>query len=325
MAEAMTPRAAPGEGISTVQLIGLGGLLALLLVAPAVIYPIALMKVLCFALFACAFNLVLGYTGLLSFGHAAFFGWAAYVSAHVVKVWGLPPELGILAGTGAGAALGLGFGWLAIRRQGIYFAMVTLALAQMMFFVALEVPFTHGEDGIQAVPRGMLFGLLDLSLPFPMYYTVLAIFLIGFAIIYRTINSPFGQVLKAIRENEPRAISLGYRVDQYKLLAFTLSAGLAGLAGATKALVFQLASLTDVTWQMSGEVVLITLLGGVGTVFGPVVGAVIWVFLETYLAGIGSWVSVIQGAIFVIVVLTFRKGVVGEIGELLRRRSGPGG
>src|SRR5580658_370873 len=320
MADAIPARAAPGEGLSTPMKLILGLLLALLLVAPALVYPIALMKVLCFALFACAFNLVLGYTGLLSFGHAAFFGWAAYVSAHVVKVWGLPPELGILAGTAAGAALGLVFGWLAIRRQGIYFAMVTLALAQMMFFVALEVPFTHGEDGIQAVPRGTLFGVFDLTQPYTMYYTVLAIFLIGFAVIYRTIHSPFGQVLKAIRENEPRAISLGYKVDHYKLLAFTLSAALAGLAGATKAIVFQLASLTDVTWQMSGEVVLITLLGGVGTVFGPVVGAAIWVFLETYLSSIGSWVTVIQGTIFVIVVLTFRKGVVGEIAEWLKRR-----
>jgi branched-chain amino acid transport system permease protein len=308
------------ETMTTRVQLALGALLLLLLVAPTLIYPIALMKVLCFALFACAFNLVLGYTGLLSFGHAAFFGWAAYVAGHVVKIWGLTPDLAILAGTAAGAGLGLVFGWLAIRRQGIYFAMVTLALAQMMFFVALEVPFTHGEDGIQAVPRGWLFGLIDLSNTYAMYYTVLAIFLIGFGIVYRTIHSPFGQVLKAIRENEPRAISLGYKVDQYKLLAFTLSAGLAGMAGATKAIVFQLASLTDVTWQMSGEVVLITLMGGVGTVFGPVVGAAIWVFLETYLSGIGSWVTVIQGGIFVLVVLTFRKGVVGEIAELLRRR-----
>ena len=322
MTQAIIARAPPGAGLSAGTRILLALLLLLLLAAPALIYPIAVMKVLCFALFACAFNLVLGYTGLLSFGHAAFFGWAAYVSAHVVKIWGLPPELGILAGTAAGAALGLGFGWLAIRRQGIYFAMVTLALAQMMFFVALEVPFTHGEDGIQAVPRGTLFGLFDLSEPYTMYYTVLAIFLIGFVILYRTIHSPFGQVLKAIRENEPRAVSLGYKVDLYKLLAFTLSAGLAGLAGATKALVFQLASLTDATWQMSGEVVLITLLGGVGTVFGPVVGATIWVFLETYLSGIGSWVTVIQGSIFVIVVLTFRKGVVGELGQWLERRGG---
>jgi len=322
MTETMTTRSLPGDTISLRARLALGVLLLLLLVAPTLIYPIALMKVLCFALFACAFNLVLGYTGLLSFGHAAFFGWAAYVTGHVVKVWGLTPELAILAGTAAGAALGLGFGWLAIRRQGIYVAMVTLALAQMMFFVALEVPFTHGEDGIQAVPRGWLFGLIDLSNSYAMYYTVLAVFLIGFGIVYRTIHSPFGQVLKAIRENEPRAISLGYKVDQYKLLAFTLSAALAGMAGATKAIVFQLASLTDVTWQMSGEVVLITLMGGVGTVFGPVVGAAIWVFLETYLSGIGSWVTVIQGGIFVLVVLTFRKGVVGEIGELLTRRGG---
>ena len=320
MAERMTTRSLPGDTVSTRAKLALGVLLLLLLVAPTLIYPIALMKVLCFALFACSFNLVLGYTGLLSFGHAAFFGWAAYVAGHVVKVWSMPPEIAILVGTAAGAGLGLVFGWLAIRRQGIYFAMVTLALAQMMFFVALEVPFTHGEDGIQAIPRGMLFGLIDLTNSYAMYYTVLAIFLIGFGIVYRTIHSPFGQVLKAIRENEPRAISLGYKVDQYKLLAFTLSAGLAGLAGATKAIVFQLASLTDVTWQMSGEVVLITLMGGVGTVFGPVVGAAIWVFLETYLSGIGSWVTVIQGTIFVLVVLTFRKGVVGEFAELLRRR-----
>jgi branched-chain amino acid transport system permease protein len=317
---AATTRSLPGDTVSLRARLVLGALFLLLLAAPALIYPIALMKVLCFALFACAFNLVLGYTGLLSFGHAAFFGWAAYVAGHVVKAWGMPPEVAILAGTAAGAGLGLVFGWLAIRRQGIYFAMVTLALAQMMFFVALEVPFTHGEDGIQAVPRGWLFGFIDLSNSYAMYYTVLAVFLIGFGIIYRTIHSPFGQVLKAIRENEPRAISLGYKVDQYKLLAFTLSAALAGMAGATKAIVFQLASLTDVTWQMSGEVVLITLMGGVGTVFGPVVGAAIWVFLETYLSGIGSWVTVIQGAIFVLVVLTFRKGVVGEIGELLRKR-----
>jgi branched-chain amino acid transport system permease protein len=298
------------------------GAILLLLAAPTLIYSITLMKILCFALFAAAFNLLLGYTGLLSFGHAAFFGWAAYVSAHAVKVWGLPPELGLLAGTGAGAGLGVVFGWLAIRRQGIYFAMVTLALAQMMFFVALEVPFTHGEDGIQAVPRGLLFGLIDLSQPYAMYCLVLAVFLAGIAIIYRVIHSPFGQVLTAIRENEPRAVSLGYTVDRYKLLAFTLSAALAGLAGATKALVFESATLTDVTWEMSGEVVLITLLGGVGTVFGPVVGAVIWVLLETYLAQIGSWVLVIQGLIFVLCVLTFRRGVVGEIlGRLQRRPS----
>jgi branched-chain amino acid transport system permease protein len=314
-----TATATPDQGMSTAMRVALIGLLGFALVAPAIFYPIALMKVLCFALFACAFNLLLGYTGLLSFGHAAFFGWAAYIAAHSVKVWGLPPELGILAGTAFAAFLGLIFGWLAIRRQGIYFAMVTLALAQMVYFVALEVTFTHGEDGIQAVPRGKFLGFIDLSQSYTMYYFVLAIFLFGFGLIYRTIHSPFGQVLKAIRENEPRAISLGYKVDQYKLLAFVLSAGLAGLAGATKAMVFQLASLTDVEWQMSGEVVLITLLGGVGTVFGPLVGAVIWVFIETYLSGFGSWVTVIQGTIFVVVVLTFRKGVVGELTELVRR------
>jgi branched-chain amino acid transport system permease protein len=295
-------------------------LLALALAAPTLVYPVALMKVLCFALFACAFNLLLGYTGLLSFGHAAFFGWASYVTAHAVKVWGLPPELGILAGTGAAAGLGVIFGGLAIRRQGIYFAMVTLALAQMLFFVALEAKFTHGEDGIQGVPRGTLFGLIDLNQPYAMYYVVLAIFLAGFGLIYRIIHSPFGQVLQAIRENEPRAISLGYRVERYKLMAFTLSAALAGLAGATKSLVFQLASLTDVEWQTSGEVVLITLIGGVGTVFGPIVGAAIWVFIETYLAAAGSWVTVIQGAIFVLVVLTFRRGVVGEISAFVKKR-----
>jgi branched-chain amino acid transport system permease protein len=295
-------------------------LLLLAIAAPAVIYPVALMKVLCFALFAGAFNLLLGYVGLLSFGHAAFFGWASYITAHAAKVWGWPPELAILAGTAAATGLGVVFGGLAIRRQGIYFAMVTLALAQMLFFVALEASFTHGEDGIQGVPRGMFLGFIDLGQPYVMYYFVLAIFLLGFGLIYRVIHSPFGQVLQAIRENEPRAISLGYRVDQYKLVAFTLSAGLAGLAGSTKALVFQIASLTDVEWQTSGEVVLMTLIGGVGTVFGPVVGAAIWVFIETYLSAFGSWVTVIQGAIFVIVVLTFRRGVVGELSALLSKR-----
>ena len=295
-------------------------LLALGLAAPFFLYPVFLMKALCFALFACAFNLLIGYAGLLSFGHAAFMGSAAYITAHTVKHWGLTPELGILAGTAVAAVLGAAFGWLAIRRQGIYFAMVTLALAQMVFFFALEARFTGGEDGIQAVPRGHLFGLIDLGHPLTMYYFVLAVFLIGFAIIYRTIHSPFGQVLKAIRENEPRAISLGYKTDQYKLLAFILSATLAGLAGSTKSLVFQLASLTDVQWQMSGEVVLMTLLGGLGTVFGPVVGAFIDVTLENYLAQFGSWVTIIQGGIFVVCVLTFRRGVVGEIAHFARRR-----
>jgi branched-chain amino acid transport system permease protein len=295
-------------------------LLALAVAAPFVFYPVFLMKALCFALFACAFNLLIGYVGLLSFGHAAYFGAAAYVTAYAVKAWGFDPLSGILLGTASATLLGAVFGWLAIRRQGIYFAMVTLALAQMVYFVALQAPFTGGEDGIQAVPRGYLFGVIDLGQPYAMYYFVLAVFLIGFAIIYRTIDSPFGQVLKAVRENEPRTISLGYKTDRYKLLAFILSAMLAGLAGSTKSLVFQLASLTDVQWQMSGEVVLMTLLGGLGTVLGPVVGAFISITMENYLAQFGSWVTVIQGAIFVVCVLTFRRGVVGEIIELARRR-----
>jgi branched-chain amino acid transport system permease protein len=295
-------------------------LLALAVAAPFVLYPVFLMKALCFALFACAFNLLIGYVGLLSFGHAAYFGTAAYITAYAVKAWGLDPLAGILLGTAVAAALGAVFGWLAIRRQGIYFAMVTLALAQMIYFVALQAKFTGGEDGIQAVPRGELLGFIDLNQPYTMYYFVLAVFLVGFAVIYRSIDSPFGQVLQAIRENEPRTISLGYRTDRYKLLAFILSATLAGLAGSTKALVFQLASLTDVQWQMSGEVVLMTLLGGLGTVLGPVVGAFILITMENYLAQFGSWVTVIQGAIFVVCVLTFRRGVVGEVIELMRRR-----
>lgn len=291
------------------------------LVAPAVIYPVFLMKVLCFALFALAFNLLIGYVGLLSFGHAMFFGFAAYVSGYAVKAWGFSPELGILAGTACAAMLGLVTGLLAIRRQGIYFAMVTLALSQMVFFYCVQAKFTGGEDGIQAIPRRALFGLIDVKSDLAFYYLVLAIFSFGFLVIWRAIHSPFGQVLKAIRENEPRAISLGYRVDQYKLLAFVLSATLAGLAGATKALVFQLASLTDVTWQMSGEVVLMTLVGGMGTVFGPIVGAGIIITMQNYLAGFGEWVLVIQGFIFVVVVLAFRKGIVGEIQAWWTRRA----
>ena len=302
----------PGQD-STRNAIILGIGLLIALAAPYVLYPVFVMKVLCFALFACAFNLLIGFAGLLSFGHAAFFGAAAYVSAHAAKVWGFPPELAILAGTATAAALGLLFGWVAIRRQGIYFAMITLALSQMIFFLALQLPFTGGEDGIQAVPRGMLFGVIDLNQPLAMYFFVLAVAVFGFALIWRTVHSPFGQVLKAIRENEPRAISLGYRTDQYKLLAFVLSAGLAGLAGGTKALVFQLASLTDVTWQMSGEVVLMTLLGGMGTLFGPVVGAALVVTLQNYLAATQFPVTVVTGAIFVVCVLVFRRGIVGEI------------
>jgi branched-chain amino acid transport system permease protein len=296
------------------------GFVALMAFAPFVGgYPVFLMKVLCFALFACAFNLLIGYVGLLSFGHAMFFGMSAYVSAHTVKVLGWNPEFGILAGAAVAAVLGLIVGLIAIRRQGIYFAMVTLALSQMVFFFCLQAPFTGGEDGIQSVPRRALFGVIDTKNDLTMFYVVLAIFVICFAIIYRTIHSPFGQVLKAIRENEPRAISLGYQVDRYKLLAFVLSATLAGVAGSTKALVFQLASLTDVTWQMSGEVVLMTLVGGMGTVFGPVVGAAVIIGMQNYLSGLGEWVLVVQGLIFVVVVLLFRRGIVGEIAARFKR------
>lgn len=284
------------------------------------LYPIFVMKVWCFALFACAFNLLLGYVGLLSFGHAAFFGGAAYIAAHSVKVWGFTPELGILAGTLVAAVMGLVVGLLAIRRQGIYFAMITLALAQMVYFVALQAKFTGGEDGIQAVPRGRLFGLLDLTDSINLYYTVFAIFMAALLLIYRTVHSPFGQVLKAIRENEARAVSLGYSVDRYKLAAFVLSAALAGLAGGTKAIVFQLASLTDIHWTMSGEVVLMTLLGGIGTIFGPIFGGALIVTLQDQFASTGAWVTIITGAIFVLCVLAFRRGVVGEIIHLFRKR-----
>ncbi|NYZ12008.1 branched-chain amino acid ABC transporter permease [Azospirillum sp. RWY-5-1] len=313
-----------GEGLLTgpVRTVLAAVLLVLLLAAPFALYPVFLMKVLCFALFACAFNLLIGFVGLLSFGHAAFFGGAAYISAHTVKVWGVTPEIGILLGTAFAAALGMVFGLLAIRRQGIYFAMITLALAQMIFFLALQMPFTGGEDGIQAVPRGRLFGVIDLTSPLAMYYTVLAIAVLGFLIIWRTVHSPFGQVLKAIRENEPRAISLGYRTEQYKLAAFVMSAALAGLAGATKAIVFQLATLTDVSWQMSGEVVLMTLLGGMGTLFGPVVGAALVVTLQNYLAATNLPVTVVIGAIFVVCVLVFRRGIVGELTRILKGSRG---
>lgn len=296
-------------------------ILAALLVAPVVIYPVFLMKVLCFALFACAFNLLIGYVGLLSFGHAMFFGFAAYIAGHTIKVLGWPTELGLAAATFTAALMGLAVGLIAIRRQGIYFAMVTLALSQMVFFFCLQAKFTGGEDGIQAIPRRPVFGVIDIQNDLTLYYFVLAIFVAGFLLIYRTIHSPFGQILKAIRENEPRAISLGYRVDHYKLLAFVLSAGLAGLAGATKALVFQLASLTDVQWQMSGEVVLMTLVGGMGTVLGPVVGAAVIVAMQNYLKGLGEWVLVIQGLIFVLTVLVFRRGVVGEIWAAINKRT----
>ncbi|HZG21516.1 MAG TPA: branched-chain amino acid ABC transporter permease [Herbaspirillum sp.] len=313
--------------------IGIAVLLILLLAAPFGIYPVFLMKMLCFALFACAFNLLIGYTGLLSFGHAAFFGWAGYMCGQALKVWGLPTELGLIIGTLVGALIGLVMGLLAIRRQGIYFTMITLALAQMLFFVALQMPFTGGEDGLQGVPRGKLLGFLSLESDMTLYYVVLAIAVAGFALIVRTIHSPFGQVLKAIKENEPRAISLGYDVARYKLLAFVLSAGLAGLAGATKTLVLGFETLTDVHWSMSGLVVLMTLVGGLGTILGPIVGAVIIIMLENKLGDIGTWlasatnidwfntlgdsVTIVTGFIFIVCVLAFRKGIVGEIQALI--------
>lgn len=314
----LAPIAATGDGLRH-QRLAIALLAGLLALAPLVLYPVFLMKVLCFALFACAFNLLIGYVGLLSFGHAAFFGTAAYAAGHAAKVWAFTPELAVLFATACSAALGLVFGWLAIRRQGIYFAMITLALAQMLYFFYLQAPFTGGEDGIQAIPRGRLLGLFDLSHDLTMYWVVLAVFLAGFLLIYRTIHSPFGQVLKAIRENEPRAISLGYDTDRYKLAAFVLSAALAGTAGGTKAIVFQLASLTDVHWTMSGEVVLMALVGGLGTVFGPVAGAAVIVSLQNYLAGLGHWVTIVQGCIFVACVLAFRRGLVGELARLIRR------
>ena len=309
-----SPLAAQSQTIAFVVLV------VALIVAPFFTYPLFLMECMCFALFALAFNLLIGYVGLLSFGHALYFGWASYMAAHAAKDWGLSPELSILVGTATAALCGLIAGALAIRRQGIYFAMITLALAQMMYFVALRAKFTGGEDGIQSVPRGHLFGLFDLSNTAAMYVFVFVIFIGGFLLIRRIIHSPFGEVLKAIRENDLRAISLGYRVDRYKLMAFVLSATLAGLAGATKALVVQIASLTDVYWPMSGEVVLMTLVGGLGTVFGPIVGAFVILAMQYKLAFMGQWVLVIQGVIFVICVLMFRRGIVGEIAHRLRIR-----
>ena len=307
-------------GFSGAQSIAFLILLGLIAILPFVgIYPVFLMKVLCFALFACAFNLLIGYVGLMSFGHAAFFGMGSYVTAWTAKNWGLSPELAILLGGVTGAGLGVVFGWLAIRRQGIYFAMITLALAQMVYFFCLQAPFTGGEDGIQQVPRGSLFGLISLQPDMTTYWVVAAVFLIFFLVIHRTVHSPFGQVLKAIRENEPRATSLGYRTDDYKLIAFVLSCFIAGIAGGTKSLVFGIATLTDVNYSMSGEVVLMTLLGGLGTIFGPVAGAAVIVGLENYLAQFGAWVTVTKGAIFVVCVLAFRRGIIGEIGALFRR------
>ena len=282
------------------------------------IYPFFVMQALCFALLACAFNLLIGYGGLLSFGHAMFLGTAGYCSAHALKVWGVPPELGIIIGTAAAAVLAAVTGYVSIRRQGIYFAMITLALSQLLYFIYLQAPFTHGEDGIQGIPQGYLFGILNLANATILYYVILAGFLFGFLVIFRAINSPFGEVLKSIRENEQRAISLGYKTDQYKLLAFILSGTLAGLAGALKVFVAQNASLTDVEVAMSGQIVLMTLVGGLGTVFGPVVGAFIIIAMQQYLAGFGQWVNVIQGVIFVACVLTFRRGIVGEFAHYFR-------
>ena len=305
-----------------------------LLIAPFALYPVLLMKILCFALFACAFNLLIGFTGLLSFGHAAFFGGAAYVTGHALKVWGVPFELGLLIGTAFAAATGWLIGGLAIRRQGIYFTMITLALAQMLFFVFLQAPFTGGEDGLQSIPRGYLLGAIDLRNDLTMYYVVLAIMVVTFALIVRIIHSPFGQVLKAVRENEPRAISLGYEVARYKLLAFVLSAALAGLAGSVKAVVLGFGTLSDVHWSMSGLVVLMTLVGGMGTLFGPVLGAIIIIALENKLGDVGSWlaqvteiewfntlgesVTMVTGLIFVLCVLAFRRGIIGELVARMR-------
>ena len=319
------------------EMIGFAVMVLLLVVlkVTGLVYPYFIMQALCFALFACAFNLLLGYVGLLSFGHAMFLGIAGYVSAHLVKVgaisigparlgWTIafgpwPPEWAILAGAVSAGVLGLVVGLLAIRRQGIYFAMITLALAQMVYFFCVEAPFTHGEDGIQSVPQGRLFGLFDLSDVTVLYIFVAVVFLLGFLMIYRTVNSPFGEILKAIRENEVRAISLGYKVDDYKLAAFVMSATLAGLAGALKAIVAQNASLTDVHWSMSGDVILMTLVGGLGTIFGPIAGAVVVVAMQQYLAAFGQWVTVIQGTIFVVCVLAFRRGIVGEIAHAFKR------
>lgn len=322
--------------------IGYAVALLIALAAPMVLYPVLVMKVLCFALFACAFNLLIGFTGLLSFGHAAFFGSAGYVAGYAIRSWGFPFELGVLLGTAAGGAIGLVMGSLAIRRQGIYFSMITLALAQMVYFLCLQLPYTGGEDGLQGIPRGSLLGMVPLANDLVMYYLVLAIFVAGFALIMRTVHSPFGQVLKAIKENEPRTISLGYHTDRYKLLAFVLSAALAGLAGATKAVVLGFETLTDVHWTMSGLVILMTLVGGLGTLAGPIVGAIVIVALENKLGDLGNWlanvttidwfrsigesVTIVTGFIFIVCVLAFRRGIVGEIAALFARRpAGPAG
>jgi branched-chain amino acid transport system permease protein len=321
MSNAMTAADRRYAGLSRNELAAVIAFAVIVIVAPFVFYPIFLMRVFCYALFACAYNLLFGYGGLLAFGHAAFFGAAAYVAAHTAKMWGVTPEVAILLAGAVSTVLGALFGWLAIRRQGLYFAMITLALAQIVYFYAVKAPWTHGEDGIQSVPRGHAFGLIDLGQTMNMYWFVVGVFTIGFLIIYRAIHSPFGQTLKAIRENEPRAMSLGYNTDRFKLVAFTISAGLTGIAGATKAIVFQLASLVDVHFQVSGDALLMVLMGGIGTVLGPVVGAIMLVSMQTFLAGAGSWVLIIQGAIFVACILALRKGVVGSFEDWLERRA----
>jgi len=305
-------------GLTPAMTVAMAALIVFLLVGPFVFYPVFLMKILCFALFACAFNLLIGYVGLLSFGHAAYFGFGSYVAAYAAKKWGFTAEASILIGGLTGCILGTVFGWLAIRRSGLYFAMITLALAQMMFFVALQAPFTGGEDGLQNVPRPAILGLIPTTSDMNAYWLVATVFLIFFLLVYRIVHSPFGQVLKGIRENEPRAISLGYNVDRYKLLAFIISATISGIAGGTKAIVFGLATLTDVHFQMSGNVLLMTLVGGLGTIFGPVVGSIVLTFMELYLAHIADWVVVIRGVIFVACVLLFRKGIVGTVAARLK-------
>lgn len=317
-ARAELPKKAP-LGISRVYVGGFSLLVAILLLAPLIVYPVVVMKILCFALFACAFNLLMGYTGMLSFGHAAFFGMSSYVTAYAALAWGLTPELCLLLGVLTAALLGVLIGWLAIRREGIYFSMITLAFAQMVYFVCLQAPFTGGEDGLHGVPRGRLFGLIDLTSDMSLYIFVCVVFVGALMCIYRIIHSPFGQVLKALREHEPRAISMGFEVQRYKVVAFVISAALSGLAGGLKVLVFQVATLSDVFWGTSGDVVVMTLLGGVGTFFGPVVGAAIMVSMQDFLAPLGAWVTVVQGLILLMCILVFREGIVGLVERLGRR------
>lgn len=306
-------------GLPTAKAAGLVALVIVGLVLPFFVYPVFLMKALSFALFACAFNLLLGYAGLLSFGHAAFFGGSAYICAHAAKVWGFPTEFALLAGTSAGAFLGLIYGILAVRQRGIYLALITFALAQMVYFIAVQAPFTGGEDGIQAIPRGMFLGVIDLTPSLNMYYFVLGVFTLALFLIYRIIHSPFGQVLRAMRDNEQRAISLGFRTSRYKIAAFMMSGALSGLAGSMKTLVLGIATLADVYWHGNGEVILMTVLGGLGTFFGPVVGAFLVVTIQNYLAQFGAWVTIIQGLTFVVIVMAFRRGIVGELGSVIGR------